>query len=263
MIVVDTNVMVHLVVGGTDGAAAARLFRRDPEWAPPALLMSELRNVLVGCVREATMTPDQSKAMLDDAASVLGDRLATVSGAQVIDVALECGLTAYDAEFVAIARTLGVRLATLDRKIRGAHRMWRFALRVCPAFRTTSPRSEFVSPRGDARSIQAGLTEVLVSNCIRHLPQPRARWVSYTRVLRNFIELLQKATSILEWNQHAPAVKPCNVLGEINVIGIAIPMADPVDEIHKNLFALCAAVHGLLKATGQDRLLEPKMSLSS
>ncbi|WP_419161525.1 type II toxin-antitoxin system VapC family toxin [Candidatus Palauibacter sp.] len=121
MIVVDTNVMVHLVVGGTDGTDAVRLLRRDPEWAAPALLMSELRNVLVGFVREGAMTPEQSKAMLDDASSVLGDRLATVSGTQVIDVALECGLTAYDAEFVAVARRLGVRLASLDRKIlRGA-----------------------------------------------------------------------------------------------------------------------------------------------
>ena len=36
---------------------------------------------------------------------------------QAIDVALECGLTAYDAEFVALARVLGVPLATLDNAV--------------------------------------------------------------------------------------------------------------------------------------------------
>ena len=55
--------------------------------------------------------------MSDDAAVVLGDRIVSVSAHQVIDIALECGLTAYDAEFVALARALGVPLATLDNAV--------------------------------------------------------------------------------------------------------------------------------------------------
>ena len=117
MIVVDTNVMVRLVVGGADGADATMLFERETEWAAPGILMSELHNVLVGFVRRGTVTSEQAKAMSDDAAVVLGDRIASVSGRQVIDIALECGLTAYDAEFVALARTLGVPLATLDNAV--------------------------------------------------------------------------------------------------------------------------------------------------
>lgn len=117
MIVVDTNVMVRLLVGGADSVDATRLFERDPEWAGPVILMSELRNVLVGLVRRGALAPDQAKAMSDDAAAILGDRIAAVASAQVLDVALECGLTAYDAEFVALARTLGVPLATSDHAI--------------------------------------------------------------------------------------------------------------------------------------------------
>ena len=117
MIVVDTNVMVRLVVGGADGTEAALLFERETEWAAPSILMSELHNVLVGFVRRGAVTSEQAKAMNDDAAVVLGDRIASVSGHQVIDVALECGLTAYDAEFVALARALGVPLATLDNAV--------------------------------------------------------------------------------------------------------------------------------------------------
>ena len=117
MIVVDTNVMVRLVVGGRQGADAARLFLRNPEWAAPMILMSELTNVLLGFVRQGSMTRDQAKAMCDDAAMVLGPRVVSVSADHVMDVALECGLTAYDAEFVVVARELGVRLATGDRAI--------------------------------------------------------------------------------------------------------------------------------------------------
>lgn len=117
MIVVDTNVMVHLLLGGEHGEDAALLFEQDPEWAAPVILMSELRNVLLGYVRRGDLTPDQAKAMLDDAAEVLRGRTATVPSAQVLDVALECDLSAYDAEFVALARTLGVPLVTLDGRI--------------------------------------------------------------------------------------------------------------------------------------------------
>ncbi len=117
MIVVDTNVMVRLVAGGEGGAEAARLFQRDRAWAVPGILLSELRNVLVGFVRRGVMSPAQAVAMSDDAAVVLEDRVVNLSSAQVIDAALACGLSAYDAEFVALARMLGVPLATADQAI--------------------------------------------------------------------------------------------------------------------------------------------------
>ena len=121
MIVVDTNVMMRLVLGGQNGADAAALLLRGPEWAAPLILISELRNALVGYVRRGELSLEKVKAMTEDAAEVLGDRLMPVASAHVIDVALECRLTAYDAEVVALARTLGVRLVTLDRAIlRGA-----------------------------------------------------------------------------------------------------------------------------------------------
>lgn len=122
MIVVDTSVMVRLVVGGRDGADAARLFRRDPEWAAPAILMSGVRRVLLGLVRRGSITADQAKAMCDDAALALGGRIVAVPSARVVDAALQCGLSAGQAEFVVVARELGVPLATGDRTVLSAAR---------------------------------------------------------------------------------------------------------------------------------------------
>lgn len=122
MIVVDTSVMVRLVVGGRDGAEAARLFRQDPEWAAPASLLTGVRRVLLGLVRRRSLTVDQAKAMCDDAALALGGRVVTVPSARVIDAALQCGLSAEHAEFVVVARELGVPLATGDRAILSAAR---------------------------------------------------------------------------------------------------------------------------------------------
>ena len=119
MIVVDTNLVVQLVAVGDEHVAAARLLRRDAAWSAPPILMSELRNVLVGFVRRGAVTRTQATAMIEDASAILGDRIAGVRGPQTIAVALECGLTAYDAEFVTLARSLGVPLATLDQAILG------------------------------------------------------------------------------------------------------------------------------------------------
>ena len=121
MIVVDTNVITRLVVGGEDGADSAALLESDAEWAAPGILVRELSNVLLGFIRRGDLTPGQAKAMFDDASLALGGRIVSVGGSRVIDAALECGLSAYDAEFVVLARTLGVPLATSDGAIlRGA-----------------------------------------------------------------------------------------------------------------------------------------------
>ena len=73
MIVVDTNVMVYLLTGAGPGAeagpgaAAARLLRGDPEWVAPPILLSEVRNVVVGLVRRGLMELTDAVAICEDA----------------------------------------------------------------------------------------------------------------------------------------------------------------------------------------------------
>lgn len=121
MIVVDTNVMVALLMGGVRGPHAQRLLQQDAGWSAPEIVMSELRNVLVGFIRRGDMTSDEAKTLGYRAEAVLEDRVSRAPGDAVLDTALECGLTAYDAEFVALARALGVGLVTMDAAVlRGA-----------------------------------------------------------------------------------------------------------------------------------------------
>jgi predicted nucleic acid-binding protein len=121
VIVVDTNVVVYLLTGGVNGEAAARLLRDDPEWAAPGILLSELQNVLVGLVRAGRLGMDDALAMHADAEDVLHERVVRVDGSAVVEAALACVLSAYDAEFVVLARALGVRLISMDEAIlRGA-----------------------------------------------------------------------------------------------------------------------------------------------
>lgn len=117
MIVVDTQVMVYLLTGTGAGERAAALLRRDPEWTAPPILLSELRNVLVGFVRRGWLSERDALEIHDDAEAILGDRIASVPGLPVVDAALRGSLSAYDAEFVVLARQLGVPLVTADRVV--------------------------------------------------------------------------------------------------------------------------------------------------
>ncbi len=121
MIVVDTNVMVHLVTRSAEyGEKASALLRSDPEWAAPPILLSELRNVVIGFVRRDWVEMTQAVAMHDDAVALLGDRITTVDGGEVLDVAASLGLSAYDAEFIVAAEALRCELYSLDQEILSA-----------------------------------------------------------------------------------------------------------------------------------------------
>ena len=118
MIVVDTNVMVYLLAGeGSRADRAADLLLRDQDWAAPPILLSELRNVLAGSVRRGLVKLPDALSMQSDAALILGDRTPGVDGAAVLRAAVDLGLSACDAEFVVLARMLGVPLVTEDREV--------------------------------------------------------------------------------------------------------------------------------------------------
>ncbi len=117
MIVVDTNVMVYLLTGTGRGEAAASLLAADPEWAAPPILLSELRNVVVGFFRRGQLQEEDALAICEEAESVLGNRVASVPASPVLEAAIQGKMSAYDAEFVVLARQLGVPLITADQAI--------------------------------------------------------------------------------------------------------------------------------------------------
>jgi len=117
MIVVDTNVMVYLLTGAGPGKEAAQLLANDPEWAAPSILLSELRNVVVGLIRRGQIQAEDGLDICEDARVVLGDRVASVPSQPVLEAAIQGRMSAYDAEFVVLARRLAVPLVTADGAI--------------------------------------------------------------------------------------------------------------------------------------------------
>lgn len=87
--------------------------------AAPSLLDFELANV---CLIKIRRQPSQREALR--AAFRLAQRLriesVTVDHGAALDIAEATGLTAYDASYLWLARTLGAELVTLDRKLAAA-----------------------------------------------------------------------------------------------------------------------------------------------
>jgi len=120
MIVVDTNVVAYLYLESEQTAVAEGVLRRDADWAVPPLWRSELRNVLAVQVRAGRLDLADARSIQDAAEHLLAGGEQPVASADVLELAAASGCSAYDCEFVALARRLAVPLATGDRQILAA-----------------------------------------------------------------------------------------------------------------------------------------------
>ena len=117
MIVVDTNVIHYCWVRGQNTEIAQAVWQKDPEWHAPILWRSELRNVLTAYLRRGLLTRAQIVEILSVADQALAEREHFIPDDLVLDVVASSTLTAYDAEFVALATALSVQLVTADKGV--------------------------------------------------------------------------------------------------------------------------------------------------
>lgn len=117
MIVVDTNVVAWLIIGGPGKEHAEALVRTDPVWIAPPIWRSEFRNVLVTAMRVNKLPLADAKTFMDDAEARMRLREHAVLSEYVLELAALSRLSAYDCEFVALAVAAGVPLITADRRI--------------------------------------------------------------------------------------------------------------------------------------------------
>ncbi len=117
MIVVDTNVVAYLYLPGEYTSAAEALLERNSAWAAPVLWRSEFRNILAGYLRRGSLSFDQAQGIQREAENLLAGAEYEVDSLGVLELARESDCSAYDCEFVALARTLGTKLVTMDAKL--------------------------------------------------------------------------------------------------------------------------------------------------
>ena len=117
MIVVDTNIILHLHVTSDQTPLAVRLLVKEPSWLSVPLWQSEFRNSLAGYIRRGTITLLQARLIMDEALQTMTGGEIPVSSSRVLELAANSTCTAYDCEFVALAQALGVPLVTNDRQV--------------------------------------------------------------------------------------------------------------------------------------------------
>ena len=117
MIVVDVNVLAYLYLPGPFTTAVEKLLLRDAQWAAPRLWRSEFRNILATYMRKNLLTLEQANDMFKSAEDLLSTNEYEVSSLQVLQLSQDSDCSAYDCEYVALARHLKIPLFTADKAL--------------------------------------------------------------------------------------------------------------------------------------------------
>ena len=117
MIVADTNIISYLFLPTDYSVKASQLYRTDPYWVAPELWRSEFRNVLALYLRQNIISLTEALALQEEAESLMADREFTLPSVAVMNLVASSNCSAYDCEFVALARQLSVKLVTQDKKL--------------------------------------------------------------------------------------------------------------------------------------------------
>ena len=117
MIVADSNLIASCVLESEATESALRLRRQDGNWAVPRLWRYEVMNIFATLTRTGRLAPGMAERLygpLEDALRA-GER--DSSPASVFALCEKHGITAYDAQFVALADALECPLYTQDKEL--------------------------------------------------------------------------------------------------------------------------------------------------
>lgn len=120
MIVADTNLVAYLLIEGEKTEMARAVWAKDPRWMLPTLWRSEFLNVLTTAVCAHVLTLAEAHETWRRAQTIFGRSEMEPSGDDVLEMAAERKLSAYDAQFVVAAVNLEVPLVTADRGLLAA-----------------------------------------------------------------------------------------------------------------------------------------------
>lgn len=117
MIVVDSNVLVARVLNTPLSDYAIRVERLDPCWRVPTLWRYELQNILATQIKAGYMTSSEALTHFDFLDSALHDCQKEPDSKHVLRLVEQYHITAYDANFVALALGLDCPLVTQDAEL--------------------------------------------------------------------------------------------------------------------------------------------------
>ncbi len=120
MIVVDTAIIAYLYLPTQYTDGVEKILIKDTVGAAPVLWRSELRNVLANYLRKNIIDFETASNIQTEAEQLLASNEFDVDSIFVLMLDNESGCSAYDCEFVSLAKSLGCKLISSDKKLKTA-----------------------------------------------------------------------------------------------------------------------------------------------
>jgi predicted nucleic acid-binding protein len=117
MIVVDVNIIAYLLLAGEKTKLAQELYQLDSDWRVPELWSHEFLNVLASNVKFSGISLAQANMAWENGRYLLSDNIQSIDHKLALSLAVEHQISAYDAQYVALAQSLGCLLLTEDAKL--------------------------------------------------------------------------------------------------------------------------------------------------
>ena len=117
MIVVDSNIIAARSLTTVLTSKTEQIEQRDPVWIVPVLWRYEFQNILATAIKTLQITPEEALAVWEGAAAILMKNESEPSPEEVIRLVAQHGITAYDAQFIALAIEMGIYCVTEDAEL--------------------------------------------------------------------------------------------------------------------------------------------------
>ncbi len=117
MIAVDTNVIAYLFINGSFSEKARKLLKYDSVWIAPLLWRSEFRNVLMLYMRNNDLSKEDALSIMNEAEEFMAGNEYEVNSFEILELVSQSKCSAYDCEFVALAKRLNMDFYTSDKKV--------------------------------------------------------------------------------------------------------------------------------------------------
>lgn len=117
MIVVDTNVIVYLMIEGEKTNLAQQVFQKEPNWVMPLLWRHEFLNVLTTLVVHTDTTVNDAGNIWQQSMKMFAVAERDVDMLYALNLACQHKISAYDAQYIALAMTLNIPCVTEDKKL--------------------------------------------------------------------------------------------------------------------------------------------------
>ena len=117
MIVVDTNILVHLYFHTDLYKPAEQLYKKDPAWCAPLLWRSEFLNVAALYFRKKLVTEKVIAESFTHANEIVDSYDVYQDPTQMVSIIISSNRSAYDCEYVTLAKKLNIPLLTYDKQL--------------------------------------------------------------------------------------------------------------------------------------------------